>query len=188
MHEVKAAAPGQAKDALQDEKWLAAELGIMHRLQALSTRLVHAGELQALLQDILAFSADLTGTNKGSIQLLDPVTGNLRIVAHQGLGTRLIQYFAEHGEHGWMTSCVAAMHRVQRVIVENVANEPSVQGTPELEIVLEDGIRAIQCTPLITRGGHLLGMLNNHFRFVHRPSESDLESNFRGPIDHLLPP
>jgi signal transduction histidine kinase len=43
-----------------------------------------------------------------------------------------------------------------------------------LEIVLEDGIRAIQSTPLVSRGGRLLGMLSNHFRQQHRPDERAL--------------
>jgi PAS domain S-box-containing protein len=162
----------RAQEALHEsEKRLAAEVGILQRLQELSTRLIHAGELHDLLREILSASADLTGTDKGNIQLLNPTTGHLRIVSHQGLGKRFVEHFAEHG---WVATCDAAMQQAQRVIVEDVANEPSVQGTVELEIVLEDGIRAIQSTPLIGRDGRFLGMLNNHFRSVHRPSESDL--------------
>jgi len=162
----------QAEDALRDSKSrLTAELGIMQRLQALSTKLIHTGELPSLLQEILAASADLIGTDKGTIQLLDHGTGNLRIVAHQGIGTRLVEHFAERG---WVTTGDAARQRDQRVIVEDVAGDPGVQGAFEREIVLEDGIRAIQSTPLISRDGRFLGLLNNHFRQVHRPSESDL--------------
>jgi len=162
----------QAEAALREsEGRLAKELRVMQRLQALSTRLIRHDELHLLLQEILSASTDLIGTDKGNIQLLDPSSGRLRIVVHQGLGRRLVEHFAEHG---WEATCDAAMRQVERVIVEDVATEPSVQGTLGLEIVLEDGIRAIQSTPLITRDGRFVGMLNNHFRVVHRPSESDL--------------
>jgi PAS domain S-box-containing protein len=162
----------RAEEAVHgSETALARELARMARLQALSTTIAHAGDFSALLQEILTASSDLTGTDKGNIQLVAPDTGNLRIVVHQGLGRRLLEHFAERG---WDATCGAAHRLGQRVIVEDITQEPSVQGTVELEIVLEDGIRAIQSTPLVSRDGRFLGMLNNYYREVHRPPASDL--------------
>ena len=36
------------------------------------------------------------------------------------------------------------------------------------------GYRAVQSTPLIGRGGEMLGMISTHFRQPHRPSEREL--------------
>lgn len=138
------------------------------RLQRLSTQLVRSGELNSLLHEILSAAADLSGTDKGNIQLYNPSTRSLRIVVHQGLGRRLVEHFADHG---WAATCDAAAEKNARVIVEDVAQETAFQGTVELAIVLEDGIRAIQSTPLVTREGRLLGMLNNHYRVPGRPSD-----------------
>lgn len=151
-------------------RW-ATDLEAMARLQSLSTRLVQTGELDSLLHEILSAAADLTGTDKGNIQLFNASTGRLRIVVHQGLGQRFVEHFAEDG---WVATCDAAAGTHERVIVKDVAALVELAGTQELEIVLEDGIRSIQSTPMLARDGRLLGMLNNHYRTPHCPGEHEL--------------
>ena len=58
-------------------------------LQSLSTKLVPAGDLHTLLGEIVAASAELTGTSMGRILLWDPTTQRLPIAAHQGYGAAL---------------------------------------------------------------------------------------------------
>jgi PAS domain S-box-containing protein len=162
----------RAEKALQlSQEQLSAELAAMTRLQDLSTRLVQGQNLLALLREILAAAASFTLTDKGNIQFYDPATGRLRIVVHQGLGPRLLEHFAENG---CAATCGAAVRQADRVVVGDVAAEPSLQGTVDLEIILEDGIRGIQSTPLVSRDGRLLGMLNNHYRVPGRPSEREM--------------
>jgi PAS domain S-box-containing protein len=86
-----------ANEHRRAELQMADDLRAMTRLQALSIKLVQAGDLKPLLSEILSAAADLTGTDKGNIQLYDPATGRLRIVVHQGLGRRLVEHFAEQG-------------------------------------------------------------------------------------------
>ena len=43
-----------------------------------------------------------------------------------------------------------------------------------LSIVFSAGFRAVQSTPLISRGGELIGVLSTHFRRPHRPSAPEL--------------
>src|SRR5215471_1535281 len=160
-----------ANEHRQAELQMADDLRAMTRLQALSTTLVQAGDLKSLLSEILSAAADLTGTDKGNIQLYDPATGRLCIVVHQGLGNRLVEHFADLG---WVATCDAAAQRIDRVIVEDVTLLNDLNDPVSMEIVLEDGIRAIQSTPLVSRGGRLLGMLSNHFRQSHRPDERAL--------------
>jgi PAS domain S-box-containing protein len=162
----------QAENTLRlTQEQLSTDLAAMTRLQDLSTQLVQGQDLLSLLREILAAAASFSLTDKGNIQFYDPATGCLRIVVHQGLGKRLLEHFANDG---CSATCGAAAHRGERVIVEDVAAEPSLRGTLDLEIILEDGIRAIQSTPLVSRDGRLLGMLSSHFRVVRRPSESEL--------------
>jgi len=61
-----------------------------------------------------------------------------------------------------------------RVLVEDVEKLEDFRGTVEMEIILEDGIRSIQSTPLISRGGRPLGMLNNHYHSPRRPDDHKL--------------
>ncbi len=44
---------------------------------------------------------------------------------------------------------------------------------PHRRIAAAAGFRAVQSTPLKSRGGSVLGMLSTHFRQPHRPSERD---------------
>ncbi|ARU06936.1 hybrid sensor histidine kinase/response regulator [Comamonas serinivorans] len=147
------------------------EVNALARLQALSAELVGPGELEPLLQKILAAAADISGTDKGNIQIYDPTTRHLRIAVHQGLGTRLVAHFLEDG---WDASCGEAAKQVQRLVVQDVEQLEALHGTLGLEIVREDGIRSIQCTPLISRDGRLLGMLNNHYRQPGGPTPEAL--------------
>jgi hypothetical protein len=62
----------QAQDALNSaELAAAADLAVMTRLQAVATRLLGPGELDSMLAELLATSAELLCTGKGNIQCYD---------------------------------------------------------------------------------------------------------------------
>lgn len=147
------------------------EMQALARLQELSTQLVGPGDFRSLLQKILAAAADISGTDKGNIQIFDPIRRSLRIVVHQGLGARLVEHFLEDG---WDASCGQAALDVKQLVVPDVEKLEHLRGTIGLEVVLEDDIRSIQCTPLTSRDGRLLGMLNNHYRWPGGPTPTAL--------------
>ena len=153
------------------ERQLETHLDAMSRLQGLSTQLVHHGDLQPLLREILQAANELLGTSRGNIQFYDPETRRLSIVVHQGFGQRFLERFSEDGNP---MICDRAVEGLQRVIVEDLLTEPGLQDTYDLQVLLGDGIRAVQSTPLVTREGKLLGMLNNHWNEPHRPTERQL--------------
>jgi PAS domain S-box-containing protein len=153
------------------ERQLDADLAMMSRLQDLSTQLVHSGDLIALLREILLASNELLGTSRGNIQFYDPDTRKLSLVVHQGFGHRFLERFAETGS---ALICERAAEHLERIVVEDLTSEPEFEGTFDLEILLGDGIRAVQSTPLVTREGKLLGMLSNHWGQPHRPTEREL--------------
>jgi PAS domain S-box-containing protein len=149
----------------------AEDLSAMTRLQSLSTRLVHAGDFQSLLRQILSAAADFTGTGKGSIQLYDPKARRLRMLVHQGFGGTPADEVEEDGSRAISDE---AARRLERVILEDIALDPGLMPARAADLLLKDGIRAIQSTPLISRDGRLLGLLNNHFTSPHRPGEREL--------------
>jgi signal transduction histidine kinase/CheY-like chemotaxis protein len=63
-----------------------AELAATRLLQSIGAKLVRSGELEPLLQEILAAAATIAGTEAGRIQLVDPETGRLDVAVHHGLG------------------------------------------------------------------------------------------------------
>jgi PAS domain S-box-containing protein len=153
------------------ERLLDSDLAVMSRLQGLSTQLVHAGDVQALLREILLAANELLGTTRGNIQLYNPDTRSLSIVVHQGFGHRFLERFAESGNP---VICDRAAARQERVIIEDLESEPTFRNTWDLQILLGDGIRSVQSTPLLTRDGRLLGMLSNHWNQPHLPTEREL--------------
>jgi hypothetical protein len=58
--------------------------------------------------------------------------------------------------------------------VPDVGQLTALQGTLGLKIVVEGNIRSIQCTPLPSRSGQLLGMLNNLYRWPGGPTPEAL--------------
>jgi PAS domain S-box-containing protein len=155
----------------QAEMERAAELVAMSRLQALSTRLVQSGDLNSLLREILSAAIHLTGTTKGNIQFRDPESGALKILVHQGFGAEFVAFFAEKGAP---YGCGAAVATRERVAVPDLDADDNWRGTAELQVLLNDGIRAFQSTPLMSRDGRLLGVLSTHFTRPHRLSEREV--------------
>ena len=154
---------------VQEER--AKDLAGLARLQTLSTKLVQRGDLRSLLSEILAAAADLTGTTKGNIQFHDHDTKQLRIFVHQGLGEEFVRHFVNQGAP---QGCDRAARKLERVICEDVEADPDWEGTEGLGVLLADGIRGFQSTPLISREGRLLGVLSTHTTTPYRPTEREL--------------
>src|SRR5467141_726573 len=154
--------------AWKDE--LAAELMAMSRLHEFSTRLLSKAGLLPLLEEVLNAIIALQNADFGNVQLYDPETKTLEIVAHRGFQRSFLDYFSSVNEPG--AACGRAMQRRERVIIEDVLADPDFE--PHRQIAASAGFRAVQSTPLFSRSGEPLGMISTHFRQPHRPSGHDL--------------
>ena len=154
--------------AWKDE--LAAELMAMSRLHEFSTRLLSKAGLLPLLEEVLNAIIALQNADFGNVQLYDPETKTLEIVAHRGFQRNFLDYFSSVNEPG--AACGRAMQRRERVIIEDVLADPDFE--PHRQIAASAGFRAVQSTPLFSRSGEPLGMISTHFRQPHRPSGHDL--------------
>jgi PAS domain S-box-containing protein len=149
---------------------LATDLALMTRLQALSTRLVRAADLTPLLQEILAAAAALSGTDKGDIRLHHAASGRLELVVQQRLGRPLVELLAAGGAPPGDGPAPAG----RRLVIEDLAlhdHDDDGGGGALRDAALRDGVRALQCTPLLARDGRLLGLLSTYFRAPQRPDE-----------------
>jgi PAS domain S-box-containing protein len=147
---------------------LSEDLSIWTRVQEISTRLVHNGDLDMLLGDLLDAAVAATGTAGGLIYLVNPETNSLRVVAERGGPLRVVDAFAAFGQTG---SALLPLHK--RVVVEDLQAGSDV--APDfLTLSLNDaGFRGYQCTPLVGRDGRLLGGLATFARGTHVPSDRD---------------
>ena len=156
----------------QSEQRLRADLDAMTRLQRLGTLFVIQDNLEPVLGEIVDAAMAIAQADFGNIQLLDPLTGALRVAAQRGFETWWVEYWdsvaASRG------ACARAMELGERVIVEDVTTSPIFVGTPALDLQLRAGVRAVQSTPLVSRSGRPLGMFSTHYRQPHRPDDRAL--------------
>jgi PAS domain S-box-containing protein len=137
----------RAQDELQvAEQCLVSELAAMTRLHAIATRFVREGDLPALLEEVVDAAVSIVGADMASIQLRDPASSELKLVAQRGFGPEVVDHFPGARPDG---------------------------ESSDREAMRAAGVLAIQTTPLGSRSGKVVGLLSTYFRQVHRlPSHS----------------
>lgn len=138
----------------------AANLAALSRLQALSTKLVQSGSFEPLLHEILDAAVELSGAFKGNIRLRDGESGSLRIVVHHGYAPAFLARFTGRGTR---LACERAAETTERVVVEDLAAVRGDADADDLAALDAEGIRAMQSTPLMSRGGRVLGVLSTQY-------------------------
>jgi GAF domain-containing protein len=149
------------------------------QIDAALQQLENARELGPRLISILDIVIGLAGADMGTLQRFDEGADCLKLVASRGLSSEAQRFFGVV-RRDTSTSCAAALTRRMRVFVENVSTSYLFVGTRELEVLLADGVAAIQSTPLISSNGRLWGVLSTYFRDARRESDCDL-----APLDRL---
>src|SRR6185437_2413462 len=151
---------------------LARDLEAMTRLQDVGYLFVRGGDLEPVLGQIVEAAIAISRADFGNMQLLLP-NSSLRIAAQRGFPQWYVDYWNEVTAGNG--SCGTALAAGQRVIVPDVEQSPIFVGTPGLEKQRRAGIRAVQSTPVVSRGGKVLGMFSTHFREPHTPDEHALK-------------
>ncbi len=155
----------------ESEAQLAAELAALQRLHGLVMRLLACGDLHTALEEVLVATLEITGAEMGKIQRFHAQDGTLEIVAERGLPRDFIDRINRVSLEDEF-ACCRAVRAKKRIIVEDVEADPAYE--PYRGIAAAAGYRAVQTTPLLSRGGELLGVLATHHREPHRPSDRDM--------------
>ena len=159
---------------LLDHERVERELAATQRLQEVSTKLIRERKIEGLYGDLLETAAAIMGSDCASMQMYRPDrgAGELQLLAHRG--------FTQQAARSWAwvaptstTSCGVALATAQRVIVPDTKTDGSIS-EEEQHHYNEAGIRSMQSTPLVSRGGHVLGMISTHWRRPHQPSQQAL--------------
>jgi GAF domain-containing protein len=152
----------------QSQDRLAMELADMQGLQDISTALVQEGDTDALYRRILDAAAALMQSHFASMQMFDSDRGELRLLAYKGFSPSAAADWEWVGPRS-STSCAVALRTCERTIVSDVETCDFMAGTADLATYRGLGIRAMQTTPLTSRGGGLIGMISTHWRKPHEP-------------------
>jgi len=155
------------------EKQLIFDLDAMTRLYKISILFVREGSLEPVLVEIVDAAIAISGADFGNIQLLDPESSELKIVASRGFPKWWLDFW--NSVSVGKGTCGTALGRKERVIVEDVEQSPIFVGNPALEIQLKAGIRAVQSTPIVSRSGKPLGMFSTQYKKPHKPDKDTLQ-------------
>ena len=144
------------------------DLGIedFRQLHATAASLTGALDVAAVLEDVLDGALALQRTDLGTLALGDARGAGLELRAHRGFDPWYVE------EHRWIPpgggAAGTAYRERRRVVIEDVEADPS--SAPHRNSARRAGFRGCHSTPLITRPGHIIGVLSAHFREPHRPS------------------
>ena len=167
------AAKRESAERQRVESELAEELTATRVLQRLSSQLIREEEDNTFYERIVDTAIELVHSDCGSLQLFDPRTQMLRLLAWKGFDPDSAKFWQEIKSEG-DASCGTALRAGRRIIVPDVRTCPWLEGSPHLEHYERSGIRATQSTPLMSRGGEPLGVISTHWHVVIEPTERNL--------------
>jgi len=153
-----------------------ADIDLLHEI---SVALIGEQDRVELYGKIVDAAVSITGSQFGTMQLLCPKDdpsghgGELQLLAHRGLPPEALRFWQ------WVSpaahsSCTMALRFGQRAIIPDFEDWDDIAGTEDLLAFRRAGIRSAQTTPLLSRGGTLLGMISTHWSKPHQPSQRDL--------------
>jgi hypothetical protein len=132
----------------------------MARLRAYAAGLREARGGDGLFALILDDAMRITGADLGNVQLVDPGTGALRIVAESGFCAEFLEHFTAVEDTG--AACGRAAATGTQTLIADVATDPGF--APHRTAAAAAGFRSVQSTPLTDHTGRLVGMVSTHFR------------------------
>jgi PAS domain S-box-containing protein len=168
----------QARDAAEtalrtSEARLEKELADTQLLQSISAKIIEQDNAEGIYEAVIDAAVRIMRSDMASMQVLDTNKNALRLLAFRGFDPDFKDVFQwVRPETG--TACSAARRLARRVIVPDVETWELIAGTPALDDHRKADIRAVQSTPLMSRGGQLVGMISTHWRNPHQPDERSL--------------
>ena len=167
---------GQLERARRIERYAASarfdldEPTLARQLYGTVGRLRQIGQLEILAELLLEKMLSLARADRGNVQLADPVSGALRIIAHHGFDAEFLAYFAVVEDD--LSACGRAAKRNAHVVISDVITDKRFG--PHRGIATASGFRAVQSMPLVDKDGQLVGVVSTHYPDPYAPSSRDL--------------
>lgn len=143
-----------------------------HLLQHAAAHLSAGWPTDVTAATILDETMALTGAELGNVQLAEPGSPGLRIVASAGFGPEFLDHFAVVVDDDTSACGRAAAGHRQTVITDVDADEDFA---PHREVAAASKFRAVQSTPLVDAAGNLVGVVSTHFPRPGAPPARALE-------------
>jgi len=121
---------------------------------------------------LLDTARGLDGTDKGNIQLFNPINQWLQIIVQRGFKLPFLQQF-EVVRVDEPSACGRAFRQRQRVMISDINND--VLYMPYRSIAKASGYQAVQSTPLAGKDGSIIGVLSTHAAEPHKWEPASLQ-------------
>jgi GAF domain-containing protein len=146
------------------------EPAVARQLYLAAARLRKIRQLELLACRALETVLSLSRAERGNVQLADPATGALRIVAQHGFGQEFLDHFAVVDDD--RSACGRAARHGAQLVITDVFADPAFM--PHREVAAASGFRAVQSTPLIDMAGRVVGVVSTHYPRPYDPPARDL--------------
>lgn len=131
-----------------------------------------AQERASMLESALEAAMEAGHAQMGNVQV--KASDGLRIAAHRGCSPAFLEFFSCVTDAS--CACGSALKSAARVVVNDVASDPLFAGTEAGRVLIDAGVLAVQCTPLVSSYGKVLGMVSTHYREPGAASSADFEA------------
>ncbi len=112
------------------------------------------------------------GADMANVQLLNPASGALHIVAERGFARPFLDFFETVYDDE--SACGTALLAGRPVWVPEVEASAVFRGTPALDAMLAAGSRAVASVPVHGTGGRVIAMVSAHYRQPTGWSDDDM--------------
>jgi GAF domain-containing protein len=163
----------RARRAERSAAWVRFDLDeplAAHQLYTGTADLRDIRGLEPLASQVLEKVLSLARADYGNVQLADPASGALRIIAQYGFGAEFLDHFAVVADD--RSACGRAASRGAQLVIPDVTTDPGFE--PHREIAAASGFRAVQSTPLTDRAGRVIGVVSTHYPRPFAPLARDL--------------
>jgi GAF domain-containing protein len=152
----------RARQAEQFAAWARFDLDepvVAQRLYRASAKLRYVPQLERLAEQALDNVLSLARAEQGNVQLLDPASGALKIIAQHGFDAAFLDHFAVVDDDS--SACGRAAGHGAQLVITDVISDLGFQ--PHRDIAAASGFRAVQSTPLLGWAGHVVGVVSTHY-------------------------
>jgi len=143
---------------------------VARQLHTAAAGLQHTPRVELLASQVLEKVLSLARADRGNVQLADPASGALRIIAQHGFGAEFLDHFAVVDDD--RSACGRAASRGSQLVITDVTTDPGFG--PHRAIAAASGFRAVQSTPLVDQAGRVVGVVSTHYPRPYLPSARDM--------------
>jgi GAF domain-containing protein len=140
-------------------------------------------ETAIYLRQLLDQAIKLDRAVKATVQIYEPDTDSLRIIAHRGFNDAFLRHF-ENVKRFDSSTCGRAFGIGSSVLVADIMTDEAF--TPYREVALANGIRSVKSIPVVGTDDQILGVLSTHSATIRWDWERDNTRHIAAEIACIL--